>query len=46
MFLTSSVVGGLAPPIAAVTLLHCKLLMTFLLALSDGPFTANDTVPI
>jgi hypothetical protein len=46
MFLTSSVVGGLAPPMAAVTLLHCKLLITLLFTLSDGPLTANDTVPI
>ena len=45
-FLTSSVVGGFAPPIAAVTLLHRRLLITLLFTLSEGPFTANETVPI
>jgi len=45
-FLTSSIVGNPAPPIAAVTLLHLKDETTEVFNTSEGPFTKNDTVPI
>ena len=46
MFLTSSVDGGFAPPIAAVTLDIVSELTTLELIVSDGPVTAKSIVPI
>ena len=45
-FLTSSVVGDAAPPIAAVTLIQLNELTTLVFIESDGPLTKKDTVPI